>query len=199
MPKNIEQFNIVLAGVGGQGLITLGTIIAYAAQMDGHKVRMSELHGLSQRLGSVAMQLRFGKKVFSPLVPKGHADLIIGLEAIEASRTIHFSDKARTTYLVDDFIIYSPTFVGKKVPTTRQSINLIKDYSKKIILIKATEKVRSELGFDIFAGIYMVSKAIDDGILPITQDSLLRAIRLVVPKRLDLNIKAFKLGQKSQT
>jgi len=65
-------------------------------------------------------------------------------------------------------------------------------------LVDATERMRKELGFDIFAGIYLVSRAVQDGILPITQESLLKAIRLVVPKRLDLNIKAFKLGQDSK-
>lgn len=199
MPKNIDQFNIILAGVGGQGLITLGSIIAHAARIDGHNVRMSELHGLSQRLGSVAMQLRFGKKAYSPLVPKSHADLVIGLEAIEASRTTYFTDKSRTIYYINDFIIYSPTFVGKKVPTAKQSVNLVEDFSKKTVLINATEMVRQELGFDIFAGIYMVSKAQKDGFLPISIESLLEAIRIVVPKRLDLNIKAFKIGQRLQT
>jgi indolepyruvate ferredoxin oxidoreductase, beta subunit len=195
MPKNIDQFNIVLAGVGGQGLITLGSIVAHAARMDGHTVRMSELHGLSQRLGSVAMQLRFGKKAYSPLVTRNSADLVIGLEAIEASRTTYFSDKEKTTYLINEFTIYSPTFVGKKVPTAKQSLNIVKEFSKKAILVDATEKMRKKLGFDIFAGIYLVSKAVKDGELPITQESLLKAIKLVVPRRLDLNIKAFKLGQ----
>jgi len=199
MSKNIDQFNIILAGVGGQGLITLGAIIAHAARIDGHKVRMSELHGLSQRSGSVTMQLRFGKKIHSPLILKNQADLVIALEAIEASRTTSFADKSKTTYLINDFIIYSPAFVGKKTPSVRQSVNIIEDFAKKIILLKATEKMRTELGFDVFAGIYLVSKAICDGELPITQESLLKAIRLVVPRRLDLNIKAFKLGQEQQT
>ncbi len=198
MSKNIDQFNIVLAGVGGQGLITLGSIIAHAARMDGHNVRMSELHGLSQRLGSVAMQLRFGKKAYSPLVTRNSADLVIGLEAIEASRTTYFSDPKKTVYLINEFTIYSPTFVGRKVPTAKQSLNLVKKFSKRAILVDATERMRKELGFDIFAGIYLVSRAVQDGILPITQESLLKAIRLVVPKRLDLNIKAFKLGQDSK-
>jgi len=68
MAKNLEQFNIVIAGTGGQGLITLLQVISEAAMAEGYDIRTSELHGLSQRGGSVEVHIRFGKKIYSPLV-----------------------------------------------------------------------------------------------------------------------------------
>src|SRR4030042_4394517 len=103
MSKNIDQFNIVIKGVGGQGLITLLQIIAEAALSEGYSVRTSELHGLSQRGGSVEVHIRFGKKIYSPIVAQGKADLILGLEMQEGLRGAPFSNK-KTKFLINNQI-----------------------------------------------------------------------------------------------
>ena len=82
-----KNFNIILTGVGGQGIITLLSVIDEAAFVEGYDIKSSELHGLSQRGGSVEAHIRFGKKVYSPMVSNGKADLIIALEALEALRS----------------------------------------------------------------------------------------------------------------
>lgn len=74
-----KNFNIIIAGIGGQGVITLTRILANAALLDGYDVKTSELHGLSQRGGSVETHIRFGKKIYSPLIMPGQADLVIDL------------------------------------------------------------------------------------------------------------------------
>ena len=107
MPKNLEKFNIVIVGTGGQGLITLLQIIAEAALFEGYEVRTSELHGLSQRGGSVEVHIRFGKEVFSPLVSQGEADLILGLEMQEALRAYPFANSG-TAFLLNKKIISIP-------------------------------------------------------------------------------------------
>ncbi len=99
MPKNLEKFNIVIVGTGGQGLITLLPIIAEAALFEGYEVRTSELHGLSQRGGSVEVHIRFGQKIYSPLVSQGKADLILGLEMQEALRGVYFANQ-KTKFLL---------------------------------------------------------------------------------------------------
>lgn len=76
MHKNL---NIIICGLGGQGVITLTRILAQAAFLESYDVKTSELHGLAQRGGSVETHIRFGKKVYSPLVIPGKADLIINL------------------------------------------------------------------------------------------------------------------------
>ena len=91
MKKNVKEFNIVIVGTGGQGLITLLEIISEAALSEGFDVKTSELHGLSQRGGSVEVHITFGKKVLSPLVSQGEANLIIALEIQEALKACYYS------------------------------------------------------------------------------------------------------------
>jgi indolepyruvate ferredoxin oxidoreductase beta subunit len=78
--------NILLCGVGGQGTILASKILSYALVAAGYDVKMSEIHGMSQRGGSVVTQVRYGKKVWSPIIGKGSADIILSFEAMEAAR-----------------------------------------------------------------------------------------------------------------
>ncbi len=82
--------NIVIAGVGGQGILLAGRILSEAALAEGFDVKQSEIHGMAQRGGSVITHVRFGEKIFSPVVTEGECDLLIGFEPVEALRNIHF-------------------------------------------------------------------------------------------------------------
>ena len=77
----------MIAGLGGQGVITASDILADAAFRAGRDVKKSELHGMSQRGGSVTSEVRFGAQVFSPMVPRGEADFLVVLAATRSSRT----------------------------------------------------------------------------------------------------------------
>ncbi|MCL7979183.1 MAG: indolepyruvate oxidoreductase subunit beta [marine benthic group bacterium] len=81
--------NLVLAGVGGHGVLALSRVIAEGALAAGFDVRKSEIHGMSQRGGSVLSEVRYGSSVNSPLIPDGSADLLISLELLEALRHLH--------------------------------------------------------------------------------------------------------------
>jgi indolepyruvate ferredoxin oxidoreductase, beta subunit len=87
---NTDIVSVVLVGVGGQGILLATQVIARAAMLAGHDVKTNEVHGMAQRGGTVVAQLRFGKKVFSPLVPDGTARVLASLERIEALRMGHF-------------------------------------------------------------------------------------------------------------
>lgn len=78
--------NILLCGVGGQGTILASKILSYALVSAGYDVKMSEIHGMSQRGGSVVTQVRYGREVFSPIIGKGSADILVSFEAMEALR-----------------------------------------------------------------------------------------------------------------
>ncbi len=82
--------NILLAGVGGQGIIVASEVVADVAASAGLEVKKSEVHGMAQRGGSVVTHIRFGERVHSPLVAEGEADFLVAFEAMETLRYLHF-------------------------------------------------------------------------------------------------------------
>lgn len=82
--------NVLIVGVGGQGTLLTGRIIGNYAMSKGMDVKMSEVHGMAQRGGSVVMQVKYGEKVYSPLVEVGEADVIFAFEKLEAMRYMHY-------------------------------------------------------------------------------------------------------------
>ncbi|MBC7189827.1 2-oxoacid:acceptor oxidoreductase family protein, partial [Candidatus Aerophobetes bacterium] len=83
-------FNLVIVGVGGQGIILTSDILACVALEEGFDVKKSEVHGMAQRGGSVISEVRFGKKIYSPLIKKGTADIMLALEKLEALRFLDY-------------------------------------------------------------------------------------------------------------
>src|SRR4030043_958319 len=122
MSKKAEQFNMVIVGTGGQGLITLLQIISEAAVSEDHDLRTSELHGLSQRGGSVEVHIRFGKKIFSPMVAQGKADLILALEEQEVLNGVYFANP-KTNFLINQLTIPIPL---KKPLSEAEILNQLK-------------------------------------------------------------------------
>ena len=101
-----EVKNILLVGVGGQGTILASKILSEGLTQAGFDVKMSEIHGMSQRGGNVSTQIRFGEKVYSPIVGKGEADVIVAFEKMEALRWIEYL-KAGGKMVINDFEIPS--------------------------------------------------------------------------------------------
>ena len=135
MKKNFEQFNMLIVGTGGQGQITLLQILAEAALSEGKEIKTSELHGLSQRGGSVEVHLRFGKKIFSPLVSQGKADLILGLEMQECLKACYYANP-KTNFLVNKYIAPIPLVKNRLMATSSLAIVTISSeevlpYSRK--------------------------------------------------------------------
>jgi len=81
--------NISIAGVGGQGIILAGDIISSAALVMGYDIKKNEVHGMAQRGGAVVSEIRFGKRIYSPLIPDGEVDILVALELLEALRHAH--------------------------------------------------------------------------------------------------------------
>lgn len=195
-----KTFNIVIVGVGGQGLITLLKIISEAALIQGLDVKTSELHGLSQRGGSVEVHARLGKtlrqaqgRVFSPLVRQGGADLIIALEYQEALRACYYASKDKTIFLINDFS--HPVLKGKSLKKEDVLKNL-ENFSKKKILIPASEICKKEIGKEVLAGIFLLSRAALEKLIPLKPSSILKAFEKVIPKKyLEINKKTFKLAE----
>jgi indolepyruvate ferredoxin oxidoreductase beta subunit len=92
--------NILMVGVGGQGIITAGNMLSQAAMHAGYDVKKSEIHGMSQRGGSVFCHIRFGEKIESPVIPAGEADILISLEEMETLRWLEYpADDGKVIYL----------------------------------------------------------------------------------------------------
>ena len=82
--------NILIVGVGGQGIILASEVLAKVAMRAGYDVKQSEVHGMAQRGGSVSSHVRFGKQVFSPTIPMGEADVLLSFELLESLRWLHY-------------------------------------------------------------------------------------------------------------
>lgn len=185
-----KNFNIIIAGVGGQGLITLVQIINEAAFIEDYDVKSSELHGLSQRGGSVITHIRFGKKVYSPLVSQGEADLIIGLELLEGLRGAVFAGK-NTRFLINNHYI---SFDGN---LSNEDIleKLNKSAGESLYLVSASEICKEKLQKEVLSGVYLLGYASYKNLIPVKPESVLKAIENIIPEKYrEINIKAFELA-----
>lgn len=203
-----KNFNLFINGVGGQGILTLLQIVAEAALLEGYDVRTSELHGLSQRGGSVAVHIRFGRTIYSPLVKQGGANLIISLEAQEALMGCHFallrrqsgsgsSATKETIFLINDFLIPVP---NRKIKNKKEILKEIKKFSRRIIFIPASKICQKEVGTEITAGVFLLSYASLNDLISLKPNSIMKAIKKVIPQKyLDLNLKTFKSAKSFKT
>jgi indolepyruvate ferredoxin oxidoreductase beta subunit len=188
----LNVFNILISGVGGQGVLLTSKIIAEAALLSGLDVKQSEVHGMAQRGGSVLSQVRFGGKVFSPIVSEGEADLLIGFEPLETARYLHFLRN-------DGAVIYNTRSIGtigvsiavEKYPS---DINdTIKLRAKTVMPLDGTE-LAVKAGDKRTLNLVLLGAALK--FLHLTESVILEAIKHTVPKKvLAMNEKAFMSGR----
>ncbi|MFH1643506.1 MAG: indolepyruvate oxidoreductase subunit beta [Patescibacteria group bacterium] len=188
-----QNFNIVIVGVGGQGLITLTKILAEAAKDEGYDIRTSELHGLSQRGGSVETLIRFGKKVWSPLVIQGGADLIIALEVQESLKSCYYASEEKTIFLVNDYFKSIP---GKELLQKEAVLKELEKFSKETILMPASNIAKEKIGKEVLSGVLLVSSSAFQKLIPLKPESILKSIKKIIPEKyLEMNMKAFNLAE----
>ena len=186
MTNQTNQFNLLIVGTGGQGQITLLQVLAEAALAENLDFRSSELHGLSQRGGSVEVHIRFGREIHSPMVSPGKVDLILGLEAQEGLSALNFAGPD-TKLLINQYVI---PFQGGL--TEEDVFNRLKKASPDVFLTSANEICRKELTTDVVAGIYLISLAAFKKLIPLKPASIQAALKKIIPEKfLELNLKAF--------
>lgn len=183
--------SILLVGVGGQGTILASKILSEGLLRSGYDVKMSEIHGMSQRGGSVSTQVKFGDKVYSPMISEGEADVLISFEKSEAVRWLNYLKKDGVL-LVNDYEIYSmPVIIGDAVYPD----NVIEKLKKEVKNIKIFNamKIAEEIGNEKVQNIValgIIAKALD-----MEDVDFEAAIKDIVPEKLvDINIEAFKKG-----
>lgn len=185
------KLDIILAGVGGQGILSIATIIGYAALKSGYYLKQAEVHGMSQRGGDVQSHLRISDKpIYSDLIPQGKADMILSVEPMESLRYLpYLSPKG---WLVSN----TKSFVNI---TNYPEMALVLDEINKLpnhIAIEA-DKIAADLGTARSMNIVMLGAASE--FMEISTDDLLEGIRNVFAKKgdavIDANINAFNAGK----
>ena len=186
--------NCLLCGVGGQGVVLASKLIAYAAMEKGLNVRTSETIGMSQRGGSVVTHVRMGETVYSPMIPKGSADVIMAFEPAEAVRNL--------SYLKEDGVMVVDKKAVKPVTATLSQSNY--DGQEEIIFLRKKVKnlyvingdaICEEAGSSKVLNVVLLGVALGSGVLDIQLDEMKEEIRKhVKPQFVDMNIKALELG-----
>jgi len=192
------KFDIMLTGVGGEGVLTTQVMIARAANIEGHYVRGVQLHGLAQRGGVIPTFVRFGseKEVSSPGIMQANADLVLAFERLEAVRATYYARKEKTIFVINDYPIvpiYANVF-NVPYPSMSEIIKRIRPFAKKIYVFNASHLGKEKFGSAVFGNTILVGAAVGAGLLPLKEDNLREAIKVTSPREVEKNIKAFELG-----
>lgn len=183
--------SILLVGVGGQGTILASKILTTGLMEAGHDVKMSEIHGMSQRGGSVSSQVRYGEKVYAPVIEKGAADIVVAFEKMEALRNLDYL-KEDGRLVVNDEEIPSQSVVIGEEEYPPDVLDEIKKHVKNVKVVNATSMAR-ELGNEKAANMVLLGTIIHAmGLHDIHWDAILEAN--IKPRFLDLNKKAIQMG-----
>lgn len=187
-----EVKSIILVGVGGQGTILASKILSEGLMNAGYDVKMSEIHGMSQRGGDVSTQVRFGEKVYSPIVGKGQADVIVAFEKMEALRWIEYLKVGGKMVINDHEIPSVPILMG----AASYPEGIIEELSTKCdTLVFKAAAIAEELGNGKAMNIVLLGALVKA--LNIEGIDWHETIRNNVKKGFEeLNIKAFEEGYK---
>ena len=184
-------FNVSLVGVGGQGILLTSDILALAAMHAGLDVKKSEIHGMSQRGGSVISQVRFGARVHSPIIPDGQSDVLVSFERTEALRYAHLA-KPGAKILVNDM---------DRIPVTVSSglQAPVLDADKRLAAYPGLTLIDAN-PLAIKAGNLRAANVVLMGALsafvPFDEEHWQAAMRERIPaKLLDVNLRAFAAGR----
>ena len=184
--------NVLLVGVGGQGILLASEILSEAAMLAGFDVKKSEIHGMSQRGGSVVSHVRYGTEVFSPIVPEGEGDILFGFELMETCRSLPLI-KPGGTIVANDLQISPPSVLMGNETYPADLALRIQDHFPDFKLLDG-QKLASEAGNVKAANTVLlgaVSKRLD-----IAEEFWMRALEKMVPsKAVDVNKTAFNMGR----
>lgn len=192
------KFDVLLIGVGGEGVLTSQVVIARAANLEDYFVRGAQLHGLAQRGGSIPTMVRFGSKeeISSPCIMQANADLVLAFEPLEAVRAVYYARKAKTVFVIDDYP-YPPIYsyvLKKPYPEKEEIVQRIKPFAKEIHLFSASQIAKEEFGNPIFGNTILLGAAYWLGLLPLKEKNLKKAIEVTAPRETEKNLAAFERG-----
>ena len=188
-----EQGNILFSGVGGQGILLASEVTAYSLLAAGMDVRKSEVHGMAQRGGSVTAHLRYGAKVYSPLISPGEADIVVAFEMLEAVRYLPYMH-SNSKIIVNTHKIYPPAVATGRMVYPE---NVLDELTSRDIHTKELDafEIASRVGEVRAVNIVMVG--VLSTYLPVEEQVYVDVMHERIPERFrDVNIKAFQEGRK---
>ena len=191
----METKNIMIVGVGGQGSLLASKLLGRLLLSKGYDCKVSEVHGMSQRGGSVVTYVRWGDKVYSPIIDKGQADAIVSFELLEAARYTEYVRPGGRIVVNTQQINPMPVITG----AAEYPEDLVKKMADKGILVDAFDAlaVAQEAGSPKAVNIALMGRL--SNYFDFTEEEWLAAIEESVPaKFLELNRKAFRLGRGEQ-
>ena len=187
----METKNIMIVGVGGQGTLLASRLLGAAMAAEGYDVKVSEVHGMSQRGGSVVTYVRYGEKVYSPIIEEGEADIVLAFEQLEAARYLPYLKKGGAVVVNTQKMDPMPVVTG----STTYPEGLLEDMEKKGARVLALDalSLAEEAGSAKAVNVVLIGAMAKS--LGQEQAVWLKAIEETVPaKFLEMNRKAFALG-----
>ena len=190
-----KEFNVLITGVGGQGVILVSELLGEAAVKDDFNVRGSEALGMAVRGGPVVSTLRIGSEVYGPLIPMGKCHLLIGIEPAEALRHISYLSPSSLVILNLREIVPFTVFQGKSnYPTLDKILEKLNKISRQTIRIDAA-CLAEEAGNSITINMVMLGAAFGSGQVPVKLETIKAVIQSHFSVKIaPMNIKAFDLG-----
>ncbi len=187
--------NIMIVGVGGQGTLLTSRILGGITMQAGYDVKLSEVHGMAQRGGSVVTFVRYGDKVSEPIVEEGQADVLIAFERLEALRYAHFLKEDGVLIVNDQRIDPMPVVIGAAAYPENIIENLVEKYKvMKVDAIVEAQKLGNTRAFNV------IILGIAAQHMNFTKEEWLEVIeKTVPPKTIDMNKKAFEVGYNLHT
>ncbi len=186
--------NILIAGVGGQGTLLASRVLGHVAVKQGYDVKVSEVHGMAQRGGSVVTYVKFGEKVYSPIIEDGEADIVLAFEELEACRYLPALKKGGKLLCSRQCIDPMPVITGAMqypgaIPEKMKAAGV------DIIMVEAY-RLAKEAGSEKVVNVVLIGALA--ALMHLDKEIWLTSIRETVPpKFLEINCKAFTLGYES--
>lgn len=188
----MKSSNIMIVGVGGQGSLLASKLLGRLLLNEGYDVKVSEVHGMSQRGGSVVTYVRAGEKVYSPIIDKGEADFIVSFEKLEAARYVSYLKENGKIIVNSQEIDPMPVITG----AAEYPSNALETLSNKAVDIDAIDALTPALEAGSSKAVNIVLMGRLSKYLDIDSSKWVEAIeQTVAPKFVEMNKKAFELGR----
>jgi indolepyruvate ferredoxin oxidoreductase, beta subunit len=191
-----DRFDILIVGVGGQGVLLASEIISEAAIAAGLDVKKSEVHGMSQRGGIVSSHVRLAPKVYSPTIQLGRADFIMAFEQAEGLRALNWMKPEGIAIVSTTALVPAIVTSSREYEYPEDAIDQMKAKADNVIVVEA-DRIAGELGNPRLVNTILLG--VLSSLLPFERDIWLQTIRKKVKERfVEVNLKAFERGEQIQ-